>query len=64
MKVFPSIIPGRDEPFVDDSYGKKELERMDWNELRSIAKEHPSDEINGHSDRETIEDFLEGETRL
>ena len=62
MPVFPSILPGRD--FVDDSYSKKELERMDWNEIRSIAKQVDSDEINGHSEREEMEDFLEGEKRV
>lgn len=61
-KLFPSIIPGDD--FVDDSYSREELERKEWQELRGLAKEHPSDEINGHSEREEIEDFLTGEERL
>jgi len=62
--IFPSIIPEADEPFVDDSYSKQELERMDWDELRGIASEVETDEINGKSDREDIEDFLEGHTRV
>lgn len=59
--LFPSIIPGE---WKDDSYSRKELERMDWNEIRSIAAQHESDEINGKSDREDMEDFLEGEKRV
>lgn len=62
-KLFPSILP-TDEPFVDDSYSRQELERMEWQEIRSIAAEHPSDEINGQSDRDDMEDFLTGEERL
>jgi len=64
MAVFPSILPGRDEPFADDSYSKQELERMEWSEIRSIAAEVDSDEINGQSDREDMEDFLEGHKRV
>jgi len=61
--LFPSIIPEGDD-FVDDSYSQVELERMDWQEIRQIAAKHESDEIDGQSDREEMEDFLEGETRL
>ena len=31
VDVFPSILPGRDEPFVDDEYSAAELDRMDGN---------------------------------
>lgn len=60
--IFPSILPGVD--FKDDSYSKEELERMDWQEIRSIAAEHPSEEIDGQSDREDMENYLEGEKRV
>ena len=62
--LFPSIIPDSDEEFVDDSYSRQELERMDWDDLRSVASEHPSDEVNGKSNREAIEDALAGEKRV
>lgn len=62
MSLFPSILPGKD--FVDDSYTREELERMDWDTIRNIAKNHPSEDINGKSERETLEDYLEGEERL
>lgn len=62
--LFPSIIPDSDEEFVDDSYSRQELERMDWQEIRGIAADHESDEINGQSDREDMEDFLTGEKRV
>ena len=64
VSLFPSIIPDSDEPFVDDSYGKEELERKEWKELQGLAKEVESDEINGHSSREEIIEFLEGHERL
>lgn len=60
--LFPSILP--DQEFVDDSYSKAELDRMDWDEIRRIAKEVDSDEINGHSEREAMEEYLEGHTRV
>lgn len=59
-----SLIPDSDEEFVDNKYQRAELERMDWQEIRGIAAEHPSDEINGQSDRGEMEDFLEGRERL
>lgn len=62
VQLFPSILPGVD--FVDNQYSRQELERMEWQEIRSIAAEHPSEEINGQSDREKMEDFLTGEERL
>ena len=63
-KVFPSILPGKDDPFVDDSYSKAELERMEWQEIRAIATEYDTDEINGRSDRQEMESWLEGRERL
>jgi len=62
-QIFPSILPDG-EPFVDDSYSREELERMEWDEIRSIAAEIDTDEINGQSDREQMEDYLEGKKRL
>jgi len=62
-QIFPSILPDG-EPFVDDSYSREELERMEWDEIRSIAAETDTDEINGQSDREQMEDYLEGKKRL
>jgi len=35
-KVFPSILPGKDKEFVDDSYTEQELERMDGNGAKSL----------------------------
>ena len=61
--LFPSILPDNGE-FVDDSYSKQELERMEWQEIRSIAAEIDSDEIDGQSDREDMEAFLEGHERV
>jgi hypothetical protein len=60
--LWPSILPGED--FVDDSYSREELERMEWDELRGIAARHETDAVNGRSDREEIEDVLEGKQRL
>ena len=62
--IFPSIVPGRDEPFVDDSYSAAELDRMDGNELQSLAAKHPTDEVNGRSKADDIRDALEGEKRV
>lgn len=61
--LFPSITPDN-EPFVDSQYRREELEDMDWAEIRSIAAQHPSEEINGQSDREAMEAFLVGEERI
>ena len=63
-KWSPAIIPDSDEPFVDDSYSKAELERMEWQEIRQIATEYDTDEINGRSDRQEMESWLEGRERL
>ena len=61
--IFPSITPDN-EPFVDDSYSRVELERMEWQEIRQIATEYDTDEINGRSDRDKMESWLEGRERL
>lgn len=63
VKLFPSIIPGN-EDFVDDSYSREELERMQWDEIRAIAAKHPTDEVNGKSDREDMEEALTGAKRI
>ena len=60
----PAIIPDSDEPFVDNKYSAKELGRMDWQEIRQIATEYDTDEINGRSDRQEMESWLEGKERL
>ena len=62
--IFPSIVPGRDEPFVDDSYSAAELDRMDGRELQSLAAKHPTDDVNGRSKADDIRDALEGEKRV
>jgi len=62
--IFPSIIPGKDEPFVDDSYSRSELANKEWDELRNIAKNHPKESVNGKTDRETIIDELTNEKRV
>jgi len=62
-KLFPSILPTGEE-FVDDSYSKDELDRMSWSEIRSIAAEVESDEIDGQSDRSEMEAYLEGHERV
>jgi len=62
-KVFPSIIPDGDE-FVDDSYSRQELERKEYPELKSLAADHPTDEVHGKMSKEDIVDGLVGKTRL
>ena len=62
-RLFPSILPS-DEPFVDDSYSRQELERMERNELQQLAAQYEGDEINGQSSNEAIIDALEGVERL
>ena len=59
-----SLIPGSDDEFVDDSYSAAELDRMDGNELQSLAAKHPAEEVNGRSTKEEIRDALEGEKRV
>jgi len=61
-KVFPSILPG--EAFADDTYRKRELSEWDYEDLRSVAADHPSDSVHGRMDRETLVDELAGLQRL
>jgi len=61
--VFPSIIPSGDD-FVDDSYTAAELERMDYQELQSIAAEVDREDVHGRMPAEEIRDALEGVQRV
>jgi hypothetical protein len=61
-KVFPSIIPGQD--FVDDSYSEAELSRMDWDTLRTIAANHPDEDVNGRMAKHDIIAALAGKQRV
>ncbi len=61
-KVFPSILPGRD--FVDERYSKRELDRMEWNELRRIASLVDHDDIHGRMSRDDMIEALEGRKRV
>ena len=62
-KIFPSIAPDN-EPFVDDSYSRAELEDKEYAELQSIAAEHPSDEVHGRMSKADLIDGLTGLTRV
>lgn len=62
-RLFPSIIPDSDGAFVDDSYQRAELERKDYQELREIAADHPTDEAHGKMSREDMVDGLVGKNR-
>ena len=59
-----SLIPDSDDEFVDDEYSAAELDRMDGNELQSLAAAHPTDEVNGRSKADEIRDVLEGKERV
>ena len=61
--VFPSIIPSGDG-FVDDSYTAAELERMDYQELQSIAAEVDREDVHGRMPAEEIREALEGVQRV
>lgn len=61
--VFPSILPS-DEPFVDDKYQEKELQRKDYNELKSIAAEHDSEDVHGRMSADELVKGLTGKERL
>lgn len=58
-----SLIPDGEE-FVDDKYSAAELDRMDGNELQSLAAAHPTDEVNGRSTADAIREALEGKRRV
>jgi len=62
--LFPSIIPGSDDEFVDDCYTEGELADMDGRELQSLAADHPTDDVNGHSTADEIREVLEGKERV
>lgn len=63
-KLFPSILPDG-EDFVDDSYSRQELSRMDYStELKPLAAEHPTDEVDGGASAEEIIEALTGEERV
>lgn len=63
VTIFPSILPDG-ESFVDDTYSRAELDRMEWQELRTVASEHPTDECNGQDTADDIRDTLEGKQRV
>lgn len=60
--LFPSVLPNRD--FVDDRYGREELERKDYQELREIAAEHESEDVHGRMKEADLIDGLEGLERV
>lgn len=62
--LFPSILPNKDELFVDDSYSREELERMERPELQGLASEVNIEGVDGQSSNEDIRDALEGHERL
>jgi hypothetical protein len=63
VTIFPSILPDG-ENFVDNTYTKAELARMDGRELQSLAADHPTDECNGRDTADDIRDTLEGKRRV
>ena len=60
--IFPSITPDND--FVDDSYSRQELARMDYSDLQSIAAEVDSDDVHGRMSQEDLINGLEGVERV
>ena len=62
--LFPSIIPDADEPYVDDKYQRRELERKEYQELRQIAAQVESDDVNGRMPKDELIDALEGVERV
>jgi hypothetical protein len=63
VKLFPSILPS-DDDFVDDTYTEGELEKKEYDELSSIAAEHPSEEVHGRMGQSELRDKLEGLERV
>ncbi len=61
--LFPSILPDGDD-FVDDSYQRQELARKEYQELQSIAAEHPSEDVHGRMSEDDLVDGLTGLERL
>ena len=62
--LFPSIIPDSDDDFADTSYTEGELERMDYDTLRSIAAKIETDDIHGRMGKDELKEALEGEERI
>lgn len=62
--LFPSILPDG-EDFVDDSYSRAELERLDYStELKPLAADHPTDDVDGSASAAEIIEALEGKERV
>ena len=61
--LFPSILP-TGEPFVDNAYSRQELNRMEYQELRQIAAQVESDDVNGRMPKDELIDALEGHERV
>lgn len=62
--LFPSVLPDSDNPFVDSCYTKQELEKKEYAELKSIAAEHESENVNGRMKKEELIDNLAGLERV
>lgn len=62
--IFPSILPDRDDAFLDDSYTESEVERMDYDTLRKHAASHPSEEVHGKMGKEDLRENLVGLERV
>lgn len=63
-RLFPSVLPDADEPYVDDKYGERELRRKDYNELRQIAAQVEDDDVNGRMGKDELIEALEGHQRV
>lgn len=59
-----SLIPDTDDEFLDNQYQAGELERMEYDELRSIAASHPSEDVHGRMSKGDLRDALEGLERV
>ena len=58
------IFPGLIDQWQDSTYRRRELEEKEHSELKSIAAEHPSDDVNGRMSTDELVDGLEGLKRL
>lgn len=63
-KLFPSIIPGSDEEFVDARYTQREVEGMEYETLRAHAAAHESDAVNGRMGKAELRENLVGLERV
>jgi len=61
--LFPSITPDNSD-FVDDTYTEGELSKKEYDELSSIAAEHPSEEVHGRMGQSELREKLEGLERI